>query len=53
MSEKYVSLYKLRKKRDQLERKLDRLVDPDKVFKTYQEMAELDAEIDRRLSRHR
>lgn len=53
MAEKYIRLYKLRKKRDQLERKFERLVDPEKARKTYKEIEELEAEIDGRLSHYK
>lgn len=46
----YVSLYKLEKERDRLERKLDRLTDPAKVLETYKRIAELEKEIEDRLS---
>ena len=47
--EKNPSMYKLRKKQEQLERKLDRLRDPDKVQATLNELHKLENEIEARL----
>ncbi len=47
----YISLYKLRRKVAQLERKLDRpITDLEKARKIYREIEELEAEIARRLT---
>jgi len=45
-----LSLYKLRKERDQLERKLARLKDSEKVEETYKRIVQLEEEINSRLA---
>ena len=45
----YRGLYRIRKEKDQLERKLDRLTDPTKVERTIKRIHELEAEENERL----
>lgn len=52
MELRYMSITKMRRKVDQLERKLSRLADPKKVSETLREIAMLEEEIDYRIKVH-